>query len=200
MKRRFLCILLTVTLIASMLIGCGKETASNTNNESSNISNNEDNLEDNGDVSDDSDNEGNDGDTDDNGSVEDEDNNDYPFHLDYATDDNLAKYANHAEVIVHNDDYSCKILVTVDETITDVKIYALEFVDFDTETYQPIYNKTLVGQFDSITPDMPLVIQQTYGEFMATCGFSYVDAKGVEHMIGITESGEDGSVVAVEIN
>ena len=189
MKRKIFSIILCVALVAALMIGCGKDNTTANNNETQNEENNNTPADNNDDD--------NDGDADDNSGDEDEDedNNDYPFvfHLDYVTDENLAQYANHAEVVVHNDDYSCKILVTVDETITDVKVYALQFIDFDSETGNPIYDKKLVGQFESITPEMPLVIQQTYGEFMPTCGFSYVDADGVEHMIGITESGLNGN-------
>ncbi len=193
MKRKVFSIILCLALILALMAGCG-EANGTANNATNNEENNNTPTDNNEDKDDD-----NDGDTDDNGEGDDEDDSDahYPFvfHLTYATEEALAPYANYAEVVVHDDDYSVKILVTVDETITDVKIYALEFTDFDTENNQPIYNKTLVGQFDSITPEMPLVIQQTYAEFMATCGFSYVDANGGEHMIGITESGLNGNPI-----
>ena len=204
MKRKCLCFLLTVTLIASMLIGCGKETANNTDNEPNNINNNEDNREDDGDINDDSDDDSDNEDNSGNEDNSDTDNGECAFSLSFIADDEfdstMAAYPNYTLVVVSNDDYSVKVLIsTTSETLTNLEFYTLELIDFD-DSGKATYNETVVSQLDELTPDRPVVLQMTFGEFIPTVGFSYVDAAGNRHKVGITESGKDGSIIAVDID
>ena len=183
MKSKLLAILLVLSLVAACIAGCGND------NSNQNVSENK------------SDRSEEDADSDDKGYSPKEPGEDdreypFPFRLEFVTDEALNAYTSYSSVTAHDDNYSVKILITCEEeTLTDLKFDALEFVDFDELTGDPTFNETLVGEVDELTPNKPVVFQLTFGEFIATAGFSYVDSEGNTHMIGITESGLNGNPI-----
>lgn len=189
MKRKLLSLILIMALVASLVIGCGE--ASN-NNTTGNNTENTDNTPTNNDINDDEDNDNEDEEED-----QEEIDANYPFEfrLSYATDDVMAQYSDYSLIVGHDTSDSVKILITSDEELTDLKFYTLEFADYDQDLNQPIYNKTFVGEVSSLTKDKPIVFQMSFGEVFASAGFSYVDADGVTHMIGISMSGLNGNPI-----
>lgn len=189
MKRKLLSLILIMALVASLVIGCGE--ASNNNSTGSNTENT-DNTPTNNDINDDEDNDNED---------EEEDQEDidanypYEFRLSYATDEAMAQYSDYSIIVGHDTSDSVKILITADVELKDLKFYTLEFADYDQDLNQPIYNKTFVGEVSSLTKDKPIVFQMSFGEVFASAGFSYVDADGVTHMIGISMSGLNGNPI-----
>lgn len=189
MKRKLLSLILIMALVASLVIGCGE--ASN-NNTTGNNTENTDNTPTNNDINDDEDNDNEDEEED-----QEEIDANYPFEfrLSYATDDVMAQYSDYSLIVGHDTSDSVKILITADVELKDLKFYTLEFADYDQELNQPIYNKTFVGEVSSLTKDKPIVFQMSFGEVFASAGFSYVDADGVTHMIGISMSGLNGNPI-----
>lgn len=191
MKRKLLSLMLIMALVASLVIGCGE--ASNNNSTGSNTENT-DNTPTNNDINDDENND-NDAEADDEDQEDIDANYPYEFRLSYATDEAMAQYSDYSMIVGHDTSDSVKILITSDEELTDLKFYTLEFADYDQDLNQPIYNKTFVGEVSSLTKDKPIVFQLSFGEVFASAGFSYVDAKGVTHMIGISMSGLNGNPI-----
>ena len=189
MKRKLLSLMLIMALVASLVIGCGE--ASN-NNTTGNNTENTDNTPTNNDINDDEDNDNEDEEED---QEEIDANYPYEFHLSYATDDVMAQYSDYSLIVGHDTSDSVKILITADVELKDLKFYTLEFADYDQDLNQPIYNKTFVGEVSSLTKDKPIVFQMSFGEVFASAGFSYVDADGVTHMIGISMSGLNGNPI-----
>ncbi|MBO4214309.1 MAG: hypothetical protein J5876_04930 [Lachnospiraceae bacterium] len=189
MKRKLLSLILIMALVASLVIGCGE--ASN-NNTTGNNTENTDNTPTNNDINDDEDNDNEDEEED---QEEIDANYPYEFHLSYATDDVMAQYSDYSLIVGHDTSDSVKILITADVELKDLKFYTLEFADYDQDLNQPIYNKTFVGEVSSLTKDKPIVFQMSFGEVFASAGFSYVDADGVTHMIGISMSGLNGNPI-----
>lgn len=189
MKRKLLSLILIMALVASLVIGCGE--ASN-NNTTGNNTENTDNTPTNNDINDDEDNDNEDEEED---QEEIDANYPYEFHLSYATDDIMAQYSDYSLIVGHDTSDSVKILITADVELKDLKFYTLEFADYDQDLNQPIYNKTFVGEVSSLTKDKPIVFQMSFGEVFASAGFSYVDADGVTHMIGISMSGLNGNPI-----
>ena len=191
MKRKLLSLILIMALVASLVIGCGE--ASN-NNTTGNNTENTDNTPTNNDINDDEDNDNEDEDEEED-QEEIDANYPYEFHLSYATDDVMAQYSDYSLIVGHDTSDSVKILITTDVELKDLKFYTLEFADYDQDLNQPIYNKTFVGEVSSLTKDKPIVFQMSFGEVFASAGFSYVDADGVTHMIGISMSGLNGNPI-----
>lgn len=198
MYRKIVCLLLTLTLVASLMIGCGSNNSNTANNSNNTTEDNNGSTENN----DNNESDNNDEDEDDNEGKDDEDEPvddrkyPFPFYLAYADTDTLAPYSNYSTIAIHTEGQVSEVLLyTKDATITNLKFYALEFIDFNEETHDAIYKKTFVGELSELTPDEPVVLQFEFGEFMATAGFSYVDAEGVEHLIGITMSGLNGEPI-----
>ena len=107
-----------------------------------------------------------------------------PVRVDWAekTDDLL--------VVDRDGEY---VTIMADETVTDVALLALEFVDSD-----DFFDATVLYEQDELVPDDPLVVRIAFPGDIPCYGIGYTDGNGQARRFAIGISGMDGSLVLTE--
>ncbi len=90
-----------------------------------------------------------------------------------------------------------KIAFFTDKTISDFKIYSLEFVDFD-KSDNPIFVSTELHSVDVVNPSNTVVVSMVLAGTIPNNGISYVDEDGTVRCYTVNISGKDGSVILSE--
>lgn len=95
-------------------------------------------------------------------------------------------------IALDDDEYSMKILITVNKEIHDVKILNLFAEGYEDEKI--VYKAYEATHFDKVTKQLPLVIQITLVGDLANYGLSYTDENEERHNMSINMSNFDSSI------
>lgn len=183
MKKKFLALILIFALSMTMLVACNNDDKKDDDaKEDSLVNDLAEGLKDSA--------SGN--------AEEEEDTYPYTFHFAYATDETLKDYANYTECSATNDKDAVKILITADEELSNIKIFSVEFLDFNSDG-KANFNFKDVTTAANITPDCPLVLTVTFGEVFPNFGFSFTDSTG-DHKIGIEISGINNNPIPTNLD
>lgn len=182
MKKKFLALMLIFALSMTMLVACNNDDKKDDDaKEDSVVTDLAEGLKDSA-----------------SGNAEEEDTYPYTFHFAYATDETLKDYANYTECSATNDKDAVKILITADEELSNIKIFSVEFLDFNSDG-KANFNFKDVTTAANITPDCPLVLTVTFGEVFPNFGFSFTDSTG-DHKIGIEISGINNNPIPTNLD
>ena len=107
----------------------------------------------------------------------------YPGYYDYYDD------------IYNNPEYQMNILITTDQTISEVKIFSAQMGTV-TDLGTGFYVENLLYELDELYPDTPLLYVTEFPGDMPTRIISYIDTNGEEKVYSLSMSGNDGSLVA----
>ena len=86
------------------------------------------------------------------------------------------------------------VLLTAAETITGLKLLALDFVDCDEEG-NVTYDTSVVCEWDRLAPGEPLVLKLAFPGDIPSYGLEFVDSQGETIQYAIAVSGRDGSLL-----
>ncbi|MBQ7077229.1 MAG: hypothetical protein IJM91_03735 [Lachnospiraceae bacterium] len=203
MKKKLFSVVLIMMLVASLLVGCGKDKEEDVNYNGTHSKVVEDDTDDNQDDNDSDDND----DTDDNDDSDDNDNTDnnapVTFELSFVEEQDMGRYPGYHGVVLDDFEGAPNILIMPSGEIKNVVIYRLEYEDYDATANEVIYKLADVMKLDTegIGPNKPIFLKGAdLGETFPKIAFGYTDADGQNHVISITESGKDGSLVQTEMN
>ena len=122
--------------------------------------------------------------------------------MNFIDDDISSEYQSYYEYhdeIYNNPEYQMNIIITTDQTISDVTIYSGQIgLVTDTSTGFEVDEKLF--ELENIYPDTPLLyITEFPGDMPSRC-ISYKDTDGVEKTYALSMSGKDGSLVYIPVD
>ena len=110
----------------------------------------------------------------------------YPGYYDYYDD------------VYTNPDYQSKVLVSTDQTITDVKIMSGE-IGTVTDSATGFFVDNVMYELGELYPDTPLLYVTEFPGDMPSRIISYRDVNGEEKIYSLSMSGYDGSLVTAPV-
>ena len=117
--------------------------------------------------------------------------------IDYASDALLADKDAYTEFLDGESDYMVKAVISASKNVTDLRIYSLRLTEETGEltfsTDEELYSQETLG------PDKPLVLGLVFVGDLPEYAVFYTDAAGVERRYAILVSGEDGSLLLMDI-
>ncbi len=119
-------------------------------------------------------------------------------HIQWAKDA-LPRYSAYDEFVADAKEQQIRILISVDNTVENFKVLGLEFQDADA-TGKPVFKEKELYTKKTLTPQRPLVITMTFLGDLPNYGISYLEKQGATMKFAIQQSGEDGSLLLVEIS
>ena len=95
--------------------------------------------------------------------------------------------------IAENSEYLSYILFTAEDKVTDVRVYAMDFVEDGFVTGEALYAA------DSMKRGETLLGAVVFWGDMTTYGMSFTDSDGIQRNYEMTMSGKDGSLIFAEV-
>lgn len=95
-------------------------------------------------------------------------------------------------------EFQTEIVFTAAHRVKNFKVLALTYEGTDEDGKILFSQKELYTQ-ETLLPDRPLVVGLTFIGTIPNYGISYEDANGTERCFAVEESGEDGSLLLMEL-
>lgn len=118
--------------------------------------------------------------------------------IDYADETLLADSSGFDELIDDDSEYQVKAVLTTNIAVKEFRYVELGFAEGNGET--AFYVADELYSQDELSPERPLVIGMAFAGAIPDRGISFVDETGAIRYYSISMSGENGSLLLIEIS
>ena len=118
---------------------------------------------------------------------------------DYATEELLAQYESYEEFDESEDtENQVKVLFEISTTVKDFRLLMIHLESGEDDSLNFCVHKTCYSK-DTISPEKPLVVGTIFEGSFPTRAISFVDDNNKTRYFDLSMSGEDGSIILIEL-